>query len=115
LHAGIGVEAGLASPLEADELARSPFAHRAVRALVEVDGGAEDARAVAERVPDGVAQLWHGYGPLTWEVLAAGAAAGHDVRVGLEDVLVLPDGRTAEGNAELLAAAVELIGREEAR
>jgi uncharacterized protein (DUF849 family) len=112
LHAGIGVEAGLASPLEADELSRSPFAHRAVRALVEVDGGVEDARAVAERLPEGVPQLWHGYGPLTWEVVAAAAAAGHDVRVGLEDVLVLADGRTAEGNAELVAAAVELIGRQ---
>jgi uncharacterized protein (DUF849 family) len=112
LHAGIGVEAGLASPLEADELARSPFAHRAVRALVEVVGGAEDARAVSERVPEGVPQLWHGYGPLTWEVVAAGVAAGHDVRVGLEDVLVLPDGRTVEGNAELVAAAVELAGRQ---
>jgi uncharacterized protein (DUF849 family) len=112
LHAGIGVEAGLASPSEAEELARSPFAHRAVRALVEVEGGAAEARAVSERVPEGVPQLWHGYGPLTWEVLAAGAAAAHDVRIGLEDVLVLPDGRTAEGNAELVAAAVELIGRQ---
>jgi uncharacterized protein (DUF849 family) len=46
-------------------------------------------------VPDGVPQLWHGYGPRTWEVVAAGAAAGHDVRVGFEDVLVVPDGRTA--------------------
>jgi uncharacterized protein (DUF849 family) len=32
--------------------------------------------------------------------------------VGLEDVLVLPDGRTAEGNAELVASAVELIARQ---
>ena len=50
-------------------------------------------------VLEGVAQLWHGYGRLTWEVLEAGAVAGHDVRVGLEDVLVLPDGRTAKDNA----------------
>jgi uncharacterized protein (DUF849 family) len=33
-----------------------------------------------------------------------------DVRVGLEDVLVLPDGRVAEDNAELVAAAVALVG-----
>jgi uncharacterized protein (DUF849 family) len=30
------------------------------------------------------------------------------VRVGLEDVLVLPDGSTAADNAELVAAAVAL-------
>jgi uncharacterized protein (DUF849 family) len=43
-------------------------------------------------------------------VIAAGAAAGVDVRIGLEDVLVLPDGRYAAGNAELVAAALELVG-----
>jgi uncharacterized protein (DUF849 family) len=108
-HAGIGVEAGLATPADAEELARSPFAHQVVRALVEVDGGASEARAVAQLIPDGLPQLWHGYGERTWEVIAAGAAAGTDVRVGLEDVLVLPEGRVAANNADLVAAAVELI------
>jgi uncharacterized protein (DUF849 family) len=108
-HAGIGVEAGLATPQEAEELALSPFAHQVVRALVEVDDGAEAAMAVSALVPRGVAQLWHGYGERTWEVIRAGAAAGHDVRVGLEDTLTLPDGRVAASNAELVAAAVELI------
>jgi uncharacterized protein (DUF849 family) len=108
-QAGIGVEAGLASPRDADELVHSPFSHRLVRVLVEVDGGVEDARAIAALVPAGVPQLWHGYGERTWEVVAAGAAAGHDVRVGLEDVLVLPDGRPAPNNAELVSTAVELV------
>ncbi len=108
LHAGIGVEAGLSSPAEASELAGSPFAHRLVRALVEVDSGVDEARAIAELVPQGVAQLWHGSGVRTWEILLAGAAAGHDVRVGLEDVLVLPGGRDATGNAELIECAVAL-------
>lgn len=108
LHAGIGVEAGLATPDDAGRLARSPFTHQVLRALVEVDGGAEEARAIAELVPDEIAQLWHGYDQRTWEVVQAGAQAGHDVRAGLEDVLTLPDGRVAADNAELVAAAVEL-------
>jgi uncharacterized protein (DUF849 family) len=110
-HAGIGVEAGLATPADAEELVRSPFAHQVVRALVEVDGGAAEARAIAELIPDGIPQLWHGYGERTWEVITAGTAAGADVRVGLEDVLALPDGRVAADNAELVVVAVELIGR----
>ncbi len=110
LHAGIGVEAGLASSRDADELVRSPFVHRLVRALIEVDGSVDDARAISERLPTGVPQLWHGYGERTWNVVAAGAAAGHDVRVGLEDVLVLPDGHPAGNNAELVASALALIG-----
>jgi uncharacterized protein (DUF849 family) len=108
LHAGIAIEAGLATPGEADELARSPFAHQVLRALVEVTGGADEARAIAERIPHAVPQLWHGDGEATWEVLGAAIAAGHAVRVGLEDVLVLPDGRSAGGNAELVTAAVAL-------
>jgi uncharacterized protein (DUF849 family) len=111
LHAGIAVEVGLEKPSDAEEFARSAFVHRALRALVEVDGGATEARAVAQLIPDGVAQLWHGYGAQTWEVVSAGAGAGADVRVGLEDTLVLPDGRVAAGNAELVAAAVQLVGR----
>jgi uncharacterized protein (DUF849 family) len=110
LHADIGVEAGLTSPEDANELVRSSFTHRIMRALVEVEGAVEEASAIAEVVPHGVLQLWHGYGERTWPVIAAAAAAGHDVRVGLEDVLVLPDGHTAVNNAELVATAVELIG-----
>jgi uncharacterized protein (DUF849 family) len=41
--------------------------------------------------------------------VAAGAAAGHDVRVGLEDVLTLPHGDLAASNAELVATAARLI------
>ncbi len=108
LHAGIAVEAGLSTSSDAEELARSPFAHQVVRALVEVEGGAEDAWAVSRLIPEHVPQLWHGFDELTWEVVAAGAAAGFDIRIGLEDVLVLPGGRVAADNAELLAAALEL-------
>jgi uncharacterized protein (DUF849 family) len=111
LHAGIAVEAGLATPADAEELAHSPFAHQVMRALIEVDGSADEARAVARLIPDGISQLWHGYGERTWEVIAAAVAAGVDVRVGLEDVLELPDGRRAQGNADLVAAAVELDRR----
>lgn len=109
LHAGVAVEAGLATPADADELRGSSFAHQVLRALVEVDGGADDARAISGLIPEGVPQLWHGSGERTWEVISAARAAGVDVRVGLEDALLLPDGRTAADNAELVAAAVALI------
>src|SRR5947209_8051213 len=109
LHAGIGVEAGLATTGDAEEFAGSPFAHRVLRALVEVEGGADEAQAVAQLIPDGVPQLWHGYEDRTWEVISAAGAAGIDVRVGLEDVPALPDGRVAADNAELIAAATDLI------
>jgi uncharacterized protein (DUF849 family) len=111
LHAGIAVEAGLSTPADAEALAESPFTHQVLRALVEVGGRAEEARVIARLIPDEVSQLWHGYDERTWEVLSAGAAAGFDVRIGLEDTLVMPDGRIAANNAELVAAAMELIAR----
>jgi uncharacterized protein (DUF849 family) len=108
---GIGVEAGLATPADAVEFARSPFTHQVIRVLVEVDGGVEDARAIAQLIPDGLPQLWHGYSERTWEIMAAGAAAGFDVRIGLEDVLLLPEGHVAADNTQLVNAAVQLIRR----
>jgi uncharacterized protein (DUF849 family) len=110
-HAGIGVEAGLASERDAEELAGSPFTHRLVRVVIAVEGGATQARAIAELIPAGIPQMWHGHGERTWDVLAAAAAAAHDLRVGLEDTLVLPDGATVASNAELVTRAVALRTR----
>ncbi len=114
-HSGIAVEAGVPTAAAAEELADSPFSHQVRRVLVEVHGGAVQARDIARMIPSGVAQLWHGYGELTWEVISAGAAAGFDVRVGLEDTLSLPDGAVAADNAELVAAAVRCIHGTDAR
>jgi uncharacterized protein (DUF849 family) len=111
LQAGIAVEAGLATPEDAEQLVASPFAHQVLRALVEVEGGADEARAIAAVIPDAVPQLWHGFDERTWDVVRAAIAAGHAVRVGLEDGLVLPDGAPAPNNSELVAAAVALAGR----
>ena len=41
--------------------------------------------------------------------MRAAVAMGQDIRVGLEDTTVLPDGSVAEGNADLVAAAVRLV------
>jgi uncharacterized protein (DUF849 family) len=42
-------------------------------------------------------------------VLRAAVARGRDIRVGLEDTTVLPDGRAASGSRELVEAAVALV------
>ena len=120
IERGIGVEAGLVDPDAAHEFLDSPVADRCLRVLVEVERITPRAPvAVAAQVDTvldasglGLPRLHHGYGPETWEVILAGAARGHDVRVGLEDVLTLPDGRTATGNADLVVAAIKLVSAE---
>ena len=109
---GVRLEAGLATSLD---VARMPHVEW-LRVLVEVEERKAD-RAVAcaaavEAALDEAGmtapQLHHGEGPPTWAVLARAMERGHDVRIGLEDTLVLPDGGRARDNAELVAAAVRL-------
>jgi uncharacterized protein (DUF849 family) len=52
----------------------------------------------------------HGYDLATWDVLRAAIAGGQDIRIGLEDTTVLPDGAAAAGNGDLVAAAARLAG-----
>ncbi len=112
---GIAVEAGIWTPDDADRLAGT-FGGEVLRILVEPhdrtpDGAvalASDIEAALDRHGLAAPRLHHGYGPATWSVLRAGLRLGRDIRVGLEDTVVLPDGRPASGNRELVAAAARL-------
>jgi len=53
--------------------------------------------------------LLHGEGTSSWPVLAEAVRRGLDVRIGLEDVLVLRDGSPAESNAQLVVTARGLL------
>jgi uncharacterized protein (DUF849 family) len=114
---GIAVEAGVWSADDADQLAASAFGRQVLRILVE-PGDRTPAGAVAQaagieaaldRHRFTVPRLHHGEGVATWPVLRAALALGRDIRVGLEDTLVLEDGRPARGNRELVEAAARLI------
>lgn len=116
LSKGIEVEAGLLRSEDAHAFVRSKFASRCRRVLVEpLD--AEPRRAVAhaaamERVLAdagiGLDQVHHGDGIASWAVNQRGARRGHGIRTGLEDTGVLPDGRLASGNGELVLAAAKM-------
>jgi uncharacterized protein (DUF849 family) len=55
--------------------------------------------------------LLHGLDESCWPLLEHAAARGVQTRIGLEDTLLLPDGSTADGNAALVSAAVQLLSR----
>jgi uncharacterized protein (DUF849 family) len=110
---GIGIEAGLLSLDDARVFVASRIAPRCARALVEpLDPDPQAAVAHAEAIEwvlaDGgvrLEQVHHGDGIASWAVNRRAAARGHGIRTGLEDTPVLPDGRVASGNGELVAAA----------
>ena len=110
LERGIGIEAGVFTPQDADALLAAPWARSVRRVLVEVVYEHDDERAVAlaREIDASVAalgrpRLWHGDGRASWAVVDAGLAAGMDVRVGLEDTLIGRDGGRAPGNAAQVA------------
>jgi uncharacterized protein (DUF849 family) len=120
IERGIGIEAGLLSLRDAHIFVRSGIASRCVRAMVEpLDLDPSDAVALAEAIEQvladggvGLEQVHHGYGIASWAVNRRAVARGHSIRTGLEDTAVLPDGRVASGNGELVAAAVLLLERD---
>jgi uncharacterized protein (DUF849 family) len=114
-EAGIGIEAGIWTVADVAALEAGGFAGDLVRVLIEPQGDAAAATALAWEIEAaldaaGIAapRLHHGHDVATWAVLRRAVAAGRDVRVGLEDTLVLEDGSVARDNAALVAAAVAL-------
>ena len=47
-------------------------------------------------------------GAAAWPLFEDALSRGYDVRIGLEDVLAMPDGTIAASNADLVAAAAQL-------
>ncbi len=110
---GVGVEAGVWNVDDARVLLDNGLDDACARVLVEVeaeydpDDAVRLAAAIDFVLDDGLSQaprLHHGGGLATWSVLAAAIDKGHDVRIGLEDTLVLGNGRSAIDNAELVTA-----------
>lgn len=114
---GIEIEAGVWTAADARLLGAAGFRARILRVLMEpadrdpAGAVATAAGAASELVRLGVTarQVHHGYALATWDVMRAAVAMGHDIRVGLEDTMILPNGHVAVGNGELVAAAVRLV------
>jgi uncharacterized protein (DUF849 family) len=114
---GVGIEAGLLRLDDARAFVASGLADRCARVLLEpldADPKAAEAHAAAmeQLLSDaGIAleQVHHGDQLGTWAVMRRALARGHGTRAGLEDTTVLPDGRPAEGNAQLVRLAATMV------
>ncbi|MCK2213391.1 3-keto-5-aminohexanoate cleavage protein [Actinomadura sp. ATCC 31491] len=112
LERGIGIEAGIYSGTPAaGRFLAWPRRHRVLRVLAEVtDTDPRTAPAAAGTLLNELSGanlpiLLHGEETAAWTVLRLAAARGLDTRIGLEDVLLLPDGTPATSNAALIRAA----------
>ena len=113
LARGVAVEAGLWVPEHVPAWLASPLRDACMRVLVELPEGPDPAAVVTEadrllaavgsavRIP----LLLHGEGRFAWPALRHAVDLGLQARIGLEDVLTLPDGTPAPDNAALVTAA----------
>src|SRR5579863_4028307 len=117
LSRGVDIVDGLLRVEDARAFVRSGLADRSRRVLIEpLDADPDTAVQHAARMEDIVVsagisleQVHHGYGIACWAVNRRAIERGHGIRTGFEDVTLLPDGREAGDNAELVAAAAQLI------
>ena len=114
---GVGIEAGLLSAEDARRFVSAGTAPRCVRVTVEPldadpDAAVDHAETIERIVTSaGIAleQIHHGDGIASWAVNLRAIPRGHGIRTGLEDTPVLPDGRQAVDNGDLVAAAARLL------
>ncbi len=115
LTKGIGVEAGLSNAEDAQLLLKMGITDRCLRILIEpVEEEFEPTLAVVEAIEHvlneakvQLPRLLHGSDATAWPLLGVALQRGYDTRIGLEDTLLLPDGRQARDNAELVTLAYQ--------
>lgn len=113
IEVGISIEAGIATPEEAQILIASGLANDCLRILIEpVDETVESAVATIQAIETlldaarvQVPRLLHGFDITSWPILDLALERGYDTRIGLEDTLFLPDGSLTHDNAELVVVA----------
>jgi uncharacterized protein (DUF849 family) len=121
LSRGVGVEAGLCDADAAEVFLKSGLAARCLRVLLEpqeqeLEHALETVRTIEQALESGGLErrgppslLLHGTEATVWPMMDEAIKRGYDVRVGLEDTLVLPDGRMARDNADLVTEAVRRV------
>jgi uncharacterized protein (DUF849 family) len=117
LSRGVAVEAGLCDADAAQIFLRSGLATSCLRVLLEpqeqeMKSAIETVNAMENVLNSEAADLsllLHGTEATAWQMMDEAIARGHDVRIGLEDTLVMPDGRMAKDNVELVTEAVRRV------
>jgi uncharacterized protein (DUF849 family) len=115
LQRGIGIEAGLAMVADAERYTALPEVDACLRVLIEIEEQksaeaidlAHRIIAVLDRAGSQLPRQLHGYDGCKWALHAEALRLGLDQRIGLEDGKLLPGGRIAKSNAELITTAVK--------
>ena len=113
LAKGIGIEAGLSTPADAWLVIEHGLADKCVRILLEPNEGTvtgelalvHEIETILDTANVRAPRLLHGFDRTAWPLLHYALEHGYEIRIGLEDTLILPDESTAAHNGMLVAAA----------
>lgn len=116
IQAGVGIEAGVWTVEDAEQLAASGLGGHVTRIMVEpvavsvaeAVGLVEEIHRALDRLGLTAPRLQHGDGEATWMLLSDAVRRGLDTRIGLEDTLYEPNGERTVSNEALVRAAREL-------
>jgi uncharacterized protein (DUF849 family) len=111
---GVPIEGGVADVEGTEIFLASGYADRCIRLLIEpleqtFDAANQTLGAIVKLLDDAnnkVPRVLHGLNELAWPLIDEAAKRGYDTRVGFEDILTLPDGKSAPTNGALVAEAV---------
>jgi uncharacterized protein (DUF849 family) len=111
---GVPIEGGVADVEGTKIFLASGYADRCIRLLIEpleksLEAAIETLNAIVRLLDDAnnkAPRVLHGLNELAWPLIDEAAKRGYDTRVGFEDILTLPDGKSAPNNGALVAEAV---------
>ncbi len=114
---GVAVEAGLSNVRGVEVLVMSELAPSCLRVLLEpleqlpeaALRTVQEIEAVLDCAHIAQPRLLHGVNQTAWGLIDKAGARGYDTRIGFEDVLTLPDGKTATNNGVLVAEAARRV------
>jgi len=129
LSRGVDVEVGLCDADAAEAFLESGLANQqrvensgrttphCIRILIEpqeqeMERAVETVTTIEKVLESGsvkLPRLLHGTDATVWPMMNEAIARGYDVRVGLEDTLLMPDGRIARDNSELITEALRRV------
>jgi uncharacterized protein (DUF849 family) len=115
LSRGVDVEAGLIDADSAEAFLKSGLVDRCIRVLFEpqeqeMRSAVQTVNEMEKILESGITRtlprVLHGTEATAWPMMEEAINRGYGVRIGFEDTLVLPDGRVAKSNVELVTEAI---------
>ncbi len=117
LSKGVGIEAGIWNSKDAERFIKFSDRNRCLRILIEMTSSQPEfaeleyhlVLTILLEAQIDLPVLLHGEEGSAWPMLKLAKEHGHDMRMGFEDCLSMPDGRPAHNNIQMIREASRIM------